>query len=106
MADSDAEGDVVGLQPSEEVGADKLPIGYQAVNLVAANQGEELSQQINAFLGIGVAPFRQGTKEKRKGDALVDPFDYRSGGQDEEVDGHGSKHPLGSVESQGVGGVG
>ena len=72
----------MGLHPGEEASTDKFPVGYQALNLVAANQREELSQQINAFLGIGAAPFGQGTKEKRKGDTVVDPFDYRSGGQE------------------------
>lgn len=96
----------MGLEPSEPVGANKLPVGYQAVDLVTPNYLKELPQQLDSLLGTGVTPFGHDTKEKRKGDAVVDPFDYRSGGQDEEVDGHPSKHPLGSIESQGVGCVG
>ena len=47
-----------------------------------------------------VAFFGQESPEKRKGDAVMND------GQDEEIDRHPCKHPLGSVESQGVGGVG
>ena len=97
---------MIGLQPGELGGADKLPVSHQAANCVTANHLKELTQQLDALLGIGVAPFGHDTKEKRKRDAVVAPFDYRSGGQDEEVDGHPSKHPPGSIESQGVGGVG
>ena len=90
----------MGLEPSEPVGANKLPVGYQAVDLVTPNYLKELPQQLDSLLGTGVTPFGHDTKEKRKGDAVVDD------GQDEEVDGHPSKHPLGSIESQGVGCVG
>ena len=85
----------------------KFPVGYQAVNLVAAKQREELSKQVDAFLGIGVAPFGQDTKEKRKGDAVPESSSGQAvdDGQDEEVDGHRCKHPLSSVEGQGVGGI-
>ena len=38
---------MVGLQPGEEVGADKFPVGYQAVNLVAANQGRVNMRFVN-----------------------------------------------------------
>ena len=92
MADSDAEGDVVSLEPSEPLGADKFSVRHQAVDLVAAKHLQELTEQLNTLLGIGVAPFGQELPEKRKGDAAMD------GGQDEEVDRHPCKHPLGSVQ--------
>ena len=92
MPDSDAEGDVVGSQPGEPLGADKFAVRYQAVDLVAAKHLKELTEQLDTLLGIGVAPFGQELPEKRKGDAIVDD------GQDEEVDRYLSKHPLGSVQ--------
>ena len=92
MPDSDAEGDVVGSQPSEPLGADKFPVSYQAVDLVAAKHLQELTEQLNTLLGIGVAPFGQELPEKRKGDAAMDD------GQNEEVDRHPCKHPLGSIQ--------
>ena len=81
MPDSDAEGDVVGSQPGEPVGADKFAVRHQAVDLVAANHLQELTEQLDALLGIGVAPFGQELPEKRKGDAAMDD------GQDEELIG-------------------
>ena len=92
MSDSDAEGDVVGSEPGEPFGADKFSVRYQAVDLVAANHLKELTEQLDALLSIGVAPFGQELPEKRKSDAVVDD------GQDEEVDRHPCKHPLGSVQ--------
>ena len=79
-------------KPSEPLGADKFPVRYQAVDLVAAKHLEELTEQLDTLLGIGVTLFGQELPEKRKGDAAMD------GGQDEEVDRYLSKHPLGSVQ--------
>ena len=87
MPDSDTQGEGVGFEPGEPVGANQLPVGYQAVDLVAAHHLKELTQQRDALLGPGVAPFGHDTKEKRKGAAVVAPFDYRSGGQDEGDEG-------------------
>ena len=80
------------LEPSEPLGADKFPVSYQAVDLVAAKHLQELTEQLDALLGIGVTLFGQELPEKRKSDAAMD------GGQDEEVDRYLSKHPLGSVQ--------
>ena len=106
VADSDAGRDVVGSEPGEPLGTDKFPVCHQAVDLVAAKHLQELSEQVDTLLGIGVAFLGQELPEERKGDAVMDPFDYRSGGQDEEVDRHPCQHPLGSVQGQGVGGIG
>lgn len=65
MANSDAERDgAVGSEPSEEVGADKFPVRYQAVGLVVANHREELPQQRDAILGIEL-PLLARTRKKR-----------------------------------------
>ena len=76
------------------------PVGYQAVNLVVTHHLKESTHQRDAFLGIGIAPFGQDLPQERKSDAVMD------NGQDEEVDRSLSKHPLSSIQSQGVRGIG
>ena len=88
------------LSPGEPLGADKLPVGYQAVNLVVTHHLKESTHQRDAFPGIGIAPFGQDLPQERKSDAVMD------NGQDEEVDRSLSKHPLSSIQSQGVRGIG
>ena len=63
-------------------GADKFPVRYQAVDLVAAKHLKELTEQLNSWV----------LELPLLATAAMDD------GQNEEVDRYLSKHPLGSVQ--------
>ena len=102
---SDIEGDVVGSEPGEH----SVPINSRSAarqsilsppTMVRNSPSNAMRSRVLDLSLPKVAPFGQHAKEKRKGGAVVDD------GQDEEVDRHPSRHPLGSVQSQGAGGIG
>lgn len=55
MLDSDFEGDVIGLEPSEPSFTDKFPVSQQAGDLAWAKDPQKPLEQLDALVGIGVA---------------------------------------------------
>ena len=85
---------------------DRLGLGHHAT-LEPPLLGTARPEPTGAHTKVS-SRFSDCREEKRKDDAVPESSSGQAvdDGQDEEVDGPPSRHPLGSTESQGVGGVG
>ena len=93
-SDADVKGDGLFLQPCQPGVADEFPVGQEAGDLVDPEEPEDVFEDRDPLLGIGIARLVEHPPAHGNGDGAVDDADHQ------DVDVAATQPPVGPVHGQ------